>query len=106
PPPFPTRRSSDLGTQGGWDNPKTRSAYQFSWWRFSFLLVDVASGRPYMAAILPIKLLLRLEALLLWMMFLLANLSIIPTTVGNRASAAFLSSSLRNFLIALRTVLC
>ncbi len=60
----------------------------------------------YIVATLLINLLFKFAALLLWIMLRLANLSIIPTTVGNKASAAFLSSSLRNFLMALRTVLC
>ena len=60
----------------------------------------------YILATLPINLLFKLAALFLWMIFLLANLSIIPTTLGKSSSAAFLSSSLRSFLIALRTVLC
>ena len=48
--------------------------------------------------------LLRFAALLLWMMFFLANLSNIAATLGISASAASLSVVLRNALIALRVV--
>ena len=48
----------------------------------------------------------KLDALLSWMIFFLANLSIIEITVDNFAEASALSVAKRIALIALRVVLC
>jgi len=48
----------------------------------------------------------KLEALLSWIIFFLANLSIIDTTADNLAEASDLSVARRKALIALRVVLC
>lgn len=65
-----------------------------------------AIAETYSAATCFVSLLFKLAALLEWMIFLLAKRSIILTTLGNKASASFLFSSERNFLMALRVVLC
>jgi CheY-like chemotaxis protein len=48
----------------------------------------------------------KLEALLSWIIFFLANLSIIEITLDNLLEASDLSVANRNALIALRVVLC
>jgi|GEM_PF-2562904 len=48
----------------------------------------------------------KLEALLSWITFFLANLSIIEITADNLADASALSVAKRKALIALRVVLC
>lgn len=48
----------------------------------------------------------KLAALLSWMIFFFANLSIIEITLANFAEASDLSVAIRNALIALRVVLC
>ncbi len=48
----------------------------------------------------------KLDALLSWIIFFLANLSIIEITVDNFAEASALSVAKRIALIALRVVLC
>nr|AOE08878.1 hypothetical protein [uncultured bacterium] len=48
----------------------------------------------------------KLAALLLWIIFLLASLSIIEATDGNAFSAFFLVVSSFKLLMALRVVLC
>ena len=48
----------------------------------------------------------KLESLLVWIMFFFESLSIRETTVGNILTASFFLVISRNFLIALRAVLC
>jgi hypothetical protein len=68
--------------------------------------VPLFNYKAYSAATCLVSLLFKFAALLEWIILRLANLSIILTTLGNKVSAAFLSSSVRNLLIALRVVLC
>ena len=62
--------------------------------------------RDYKEALCVAKLDFKLEALLLWIMFFFESLSIRETTVGNILTASFFLVRSRNFLIALRVVLC
>lgn len=69
-------------------------------------LVFLPDPSYYKAATCLVNLDFKLEALLAWMMFFFANLSIIEITVDNFAAASDLSVAKRIALIALRVVLC
>jgi len=67
---------------------------------------NVLKNVNYIAATCFVNLDFKLPALFWWIMLFLANLSNIAITLGNKASAAVLSSVARNTLTALRVVLC